>query len=101
MIDSSAGFVVDFFLIYCTESMIALHDFDTLQQFATEMVASETRQERSSILKRFNPDPYGAHPQSLVLQKIAQAIKANGSWEASSTLLKQLIEKDFKQGLSK
>jgi len=80
--------------------MITLHDFDTLQQLAAEMVASETRQEGSSVLKRFNPDPYVAHPQSLVLQKIAQAIKANGSWEASSTLLKQLIEKDFKQGLS-
>ena len=77
-------------------TLTTIHDFDTLLQFATEIVASGTRQERSNVLNRFNPrEQCVVHPQSVVLRKIARAIKVNGSWEACSPLLKQLIEAEF------
>ena len=76
--------------------MPTLYDFDTLLQFATEMVTSETSRERRNVLKRFNPpERCVSHPQSVLLRKIAGAIKANGSWHACSPLCKQLIEEDF------
>ena len=79
--------------------MTALYDFDTLLQFAAEVVASETRQERRRVLERFNPleheDRYGTHPQCMLLTKMCRAIKDNGSWEAVPAFVKQLIKEDF------
>ena len=77
-------------------TLTTIHDFDTLLQFATEIVASGTRQERSNVLNRFNPrEQCVVHPQSVVLRNIARAIKINGSWEACPPWLKQSIEAEY------
>tara|TARA_B100001093_G_scaffold488071_1_gene524938 strand:+ start:2683 stop:2961 length:279 start_codon:yes stop_codon:yes gene_type:complete len=75
---------------------MTIHDFDTLLQFATELVSSGTRQETRNVLDRFAPSYCKeTHPQIFVLREIAAAINARGSWEACSPLHKRLIKQRF------
>lgn len=75
--------------------MTTLHDFDTLLQFASELAVTKAREERREITKRFNPNRYETHPQSMLLRKMAGAIEANGSWEATPAEIRQWIREDF------
>lgn len=81
--------------------MTTLHDFDTLLQFASELAAATTREERRAVRHRFNPPEQhddnsdGTHPQTFLLRKMAGAIEANGSWEATPAEIRQWIREDF------